>query len=69
MTIPATIILTAYLIGYFISMGIVMGIHEKFDRDAIWSGIFIGLFSWIVIGMHLADFLPSKEKNKIINKT
>lgn len=65
MTTAFSILLTAYLIGYFISVGLIIGIHEKSTRhDAIIAGIFIGLLSWINIGIFLADFIPSKEKIK-----
>lgn len=57
------ILLTAYLIGYFLSFGIIAGTEDKFNWKTFWMCIFISLLSWIMIGIYLADFIPKKEKS------
>jgi hypothetical protein len=58
------ILLTAYLIGYFITFGLVIGTEDKFDWDTFGACVFISLLSWIMIGIYLADFIPKKEETK-----
>jgi len=58
------ILLTAYLIGYFISFGLVAGIEEKFNWDTLGLCLVVSLLSWINIGIFLADFIPNKKKIK-----
>jgi len=56
------ILLTAYLIGYFLSFGIIAGSDENFNWTTFWSCLFLSLLSWIMIGIYLSDFIPKKEK-------
>lgn len=55
------ILLTAYLIGYFLSFGLVIGIEDGFDLDTFGAAFVISFLSWINIGIYLADFIPKKE--------
>jgi hypothetical protein len=56
------ILLTAYLIGYFLSFGLIAGTEDKFNWETFRACFFISLLSWIMIGIFLADFIPKKEK-------
>jgi hypothetical protein len=65
MTTGFAIILTAYLIGYFISVGLIIGIEDDEDTfSTVCGAICMSFLSWINIGVYLADFLPYKQKSK-----
>jgi hypothetical protein len=64
MTTGFAILLTAYLIGYFVSFGLTLGCHEEPGFGAISAAFVVSLLSWINIGIYLSDFLPHNEKIK-----
>lgn len=56
------LLLTAYLIGYFISFGLVLGAEETFTFDSFIGAFMVSFFSWINIGIYLSGFISSKSK-------
>lgn len=69
MTTSISILLTSYLIGYFISFGLVIGIHKEFNFNVFVLAFFCGLLSWINIGVLIADkLIPDSEKIKSTNE-
>lgn len=68
------ILLTAYLVGYFISFGIAFGFKE--EKDSWWStfsfAIFLGFLSWINIGLLVGDLfniLIERKREALTPKT
>lgn len=64
MTTPYAIILATYLVGYFISFGITLGVFEKKDYATVMTAFMLAFLSWITIGMYLSSFLPSDENTE-----
>ena len=58
------ILLTAYLVGYFLIFGIVAGTSHKFDLDTFGTCLFLSLLSWIMVGVFLADFITKEDETK-----
>lgn len=62
-------ILGLYLVGYFISFGISFGMKEEKDSwwDTFGFACFLGLLSWINIGLAIGDYFKKhfKDDSKI----
>lgn len=67
-------ILGLYLVGYFISFGIVFGFKEK--DESFWFtfsfGFFMGFLSWINLGLLFGDvcrkYLKNEAEDNPVNK-
>lgn len=63
------IILTAYLIWYFMSYGILLSQEDETITFDTLVGFFIMSFlSWIIVGVYLGDLTPKKEINESAKK-
>lgn len=56
------ILVSAYLIGYFISFGLIFGAHEKWNFNAFGTAFIVSWMSWINVGIFLSDFVKEKIK-------
>lgn len=63
------IILTAYLIGYFMSYGILLSQEDDpITFDTLVGFFFISLPSWVIVGIYLGGLTPKKEINEHAEK-
>ncbi len=63
MSTSFAIILSAYLIGYFISLGIMLGRRDDINVSDLIELCLTALISWIGIGLYLSGYYP-ESKNK-----
>jgi len=62
MTTAFAIILSSYLIGYFIALGIMLGRKDDIKVKDIIALCMAALISWIGIGLYLSGYYPETKK-------
>lgn len=65
MTTAYAILLAPYVIGYFITFGIVLGSDDDdLDVRLLLTAFLVSFLSWIGVGLYISDRHPSKQKAK-----